>query len=274
MIDILLAVYNGQKYLTEQIDSLLAQTYSNYQILIRDDNSTDNSLEIIKEYCKQYPDKIKLVTDNLNNLGPSGNFSKLLEHSHNDYSMFCDQDDIWLPDKIKLTLYKMKAAEELYHGLPILIHSDMKVVDYELNTIAGSFWELKKIDPNKSNNLKNIIFNNTVTGCTAMINRNLRNIITPIPENVRVHDWWTAMNAAKYGKIFFIPQQTVLYRQHSNNIIGAMSKPLSFTLVITKLNNTLKIFSQDYKTIKIVYPQLTMFSLFINLIISAIKRRL
>jgi len=140
MIDILLAAYNGERFLKQQIDSILAQSNQDWQLLIRDDNSSDSTVNIIKDYTVKYPHKIRLIEDDRGRLGPALNFGKLLEHTDNDYVMFSDQDDVWLPDKIDLTLNTMKDAEEIYPNMPILVHTDLKVVNEDLKIIADSLW--------------------------------------------------------------------------------------------------------------------------------------
>ena len=112
-LDILLATYNGEKFLKEQINSLLDQSYKNWKLLIRDDMSTDCTMAILSDYISKYPDKIKLLKSN-KRLGPCQSFNYLLQKSDSDYVMFCDQDDIWLPEKIELSLKKMRSLEKIH----------------------------------------------------------------------------------------------------------------------------------------------------------------
>jgi glycosyltransferase involved in cell wall biosynthesis len=221
MIDILLATYNGRKYLREQIDSILAQSCQDWQLLIRDDGSDDDTLSIIKDYAIKYPVKIKLIEDNSGRLGVKLNFKRLLEHSTAEYLMFCDQDDVWLPQKIEATLNLMEATEEEYPNKPILVHTDLRVVDSQLKTIAKSMWRYQRTSPETGNNLNKVTLQNVATGCTIMINRKAKTISLPIPEEAVMHDWWIVINVAKHGKIVYVPDQLVLYRQHPNNAVGA-----------------------------------------------------
>ena len=136
-IDILLATYNGESYLSSQLDSIINQSCDNWKILIRDDGSKDRTLEIIEWYTKKYNNQIFLIEDEKKNLGVCGNFSELLNHSHADYAMFCDQDDIWFKNKIKITFQKMKEMENTYGSdCPILVHTDLMVVDKNLEKIS------------------------------------------------------------------------------------------------------------------------------------------
>jgi glycosyltransferase involved in cell wall biosynthesis len=220
-IDILLATYNGQKYLREQIDSILSQSNQDWQLVIRDDKSLDDTLSIIKDYLARYPDKIKLIEDNGCHLGAKLNFQCLLEHSTAEYIMFCDQDDVWLPQKIDITLNAMKVAEKNFHNKPIMIHSDLVVVDANLKKVASSLWTYQKVVPSKNDDLNRIILQNVATGCTIMINSKAKDVSLPIPEEAVMHDWWIALKVAQYGKILHIPKQLVLYRQHTGNLVGA-----------------------------------------------------
>lgn len=218
MVDVLLAVYNGEKYLKEQIESILNQTFKDFKIIIRDDGSNDKSAEIISRYCNKYPEKIKSV-----NGAPTGsakqNFTELLKMCDSDYIMFCDQDDVWLPQKIEKTLAAMKATED--GGVePVLVHTDLNVVDQNLNVISTSFFDFQQLKQDKIS-LPALLVQNYVTGCTVMINRALAQKCGEIPDDCIMHDWWLAMVAIMFGKLICINEPTMLYRQHDSNQVGA-----------------------------------------------------
>jgi glycosyltransferase involved in cell wall biosynthesis len=220
-IDILLASYNGQRYIGLQIDSILGQSNKDWQLLIRDDVSDDNTPQIIADYAARYPDKIKWVDNEGQHLGACLNFGKLLDISTAKYIMFSDQDDIWLPKKIEATFSLMKTVEQKYPTKPILVHTDLKVVDMQLNTIAASMWKYQNNRPQNGDKLDKVISQNVATGCTMMINSEAKAVSMPIPAEAVMHDWWIAINTAKHGKIAYLPQQLVLYRQHGGNAVGA-----------------------------------------------------
>jgi glycosyltransferase involved in cell wall biosynthesis len=274
MIDILLATYNGEKYLAEQIDSILLQTCKDWKLIIRDDGSGDNTVGIINDYLSRCPERIELIKDDLGNIGPAQNFSRLLENSKSEYIMFCDQDDVWLPEKIELTLNKMKEAENLCHDTPLLIHTDLTIVDADLMEIADSLWAYCKINPDTGRDLSKIIYRNIATGCTIMMNRHAKRLISPIPEYAGLHDWWAAMNVSKYGKIFNIPRATVLYRQHSQQVIGAKKESMTPAVFIRKLKRFIRNYSNEYKTIKQIYPSANLMTFFISCFRNSIRRRL
>ncbi len=216
-LTILISTYNGEKYLKEQIDSLYNQTCKEFQIIVRDDGSTDNTIEILKRYDIE-------IIDSDDNLGAKESFAKLLEfalgNNDSNYFMFCDQDDVWENNKIEKTLKKMKMMEERYSNTPILIHTNLSVVDEKLNLINNSFWNYEYINP-KLNSLNRLLLRNTVTGCTIMINKKLAQFSLPIPQNTIMHDWWIGLVASKFGKIAYLDEPTIKYRQHENNAIGA-----------------------------------------------------
>ena len=219
-VDILLSTYNGEAYLDGLIKSIINQDYHDFRLLIRDDASTDSTTNIIKKYKLKYPNKIDLIDTSLDNLGASKSFSLLAAYSKSNYIMFCDQDDIWMKNKLRLTLNKMQESENNNSNRPILIHSDLTVVNQDLHILSKSFWSFQKINPNR-NNISQLLVQNVVTGCTIMINKKLLELILPFPDGIVMHDWWVALVASVFGCIDFLPSPTIFYRQHNQNSIGA-----------------------------------------------------
>ena len=219
MITVLLATYNGKKHLGAQLDSLLAQSYKDFKIIIRDDGSTDGTTDIINRYASENPDKISVASGTPTG-SACGNFSALFDLADDDYIMFCDQDDIWLPEKIEKTLAAMQKAEQNNPDTPILVHSDLRVVDENLDTVCESFFDFQQIFQNKVT-LPRLLVQNYVTGCTMMINRKLKTLCGSIPEECAMHDWWLALVCSLFGEIVCIDEPTMLYRQHGGNQVGA-----------------------------------------------------
>lgn len=220
---ILLSTYNGERFLAEQIESILAQTHTDWTLLIRDDGSSDATRDIIQEYCAKDP-RIIFNNDSLGNLGSCGSFSALMSLAvprDEPYVFFCDQDDVWLPEKLKLTLDELRMLEERWPSTPCLVHTDLHVVDESLNTIHPSFLKHEGLRRNPSEPIKTLLINNYVTGCTVGMNRALLEIATPVPPDAFMHDWWSALCAAAMGHIGFVDQATILYRQHGRNAIGS-----------------------------------------------------
>lgn len=240
MIDILMATYNGESYIGEQIDSILNQTYTQWKLYIRDDGSKDNTMSIVEEYANKYSDKIILVKDGKRGLGAKGNFGALIKYSKSEYCMFCDQDDFWLSTKIEDSMNKMLEIEKKEGiDLPILVHTDLKVVDGELNVINESFWNYQNLDKTKTS-LRSLLVQNNITGCTMLMNKALMKLCQNTPENCIMHDWWIGLVASAFGGIYTVDKQTMLYRQHGKNEVGA-HKYNSIGFVKNKLSNIEKI---------------------------------
>lgn len=232
-IDILMSVFNGSNFIREQIDSIIGQTSDNWQLIIRDDGSTDNTLEIISEYQERYPGKIEALwdqqADKNANLGACQGFARILEKSTAKYVMFSDQDDVWLPFKIEKTLEKMQELEAIYQeSTPLMMHTDLMVVDQDLNVISDSFWKLQHWAPKNRHKLNRLLIQNATTGCTVMINQALRRLATPIPSRAIMHDYWLSLVSAAFGKIAYVNEPTILYRQHGANDTGAKKYNISF----------------------------------------------
>ncbi len=220
-IAILLSTYNGEKYLVELLDSLFVQTFVDWHLYVRDDSSTDGTLEIVRTYIGLHPSKITLIEDALGNIGPAKSFSFLMQDTTAPYLAFCDQDDVWLPNKLSLQFTQMREAEEKYTpACPLLVHTDLIVADKFLNQVAASLWKHQKMSPNKMCSINQLLIQNFVTGCACLINRKLVTLAEPIPDEVIMHDWWIALIAQLKGKIINVSETTVVYRQHGMNDTG------------------------------------------------------
>ncbi len=243
MIAILLSTYNGEIYLSEQIDSIINQTNQLWQLYIRDDGSKDKTTSIILEYVNKYPEKVFYKVDEKGNVGVKSSFEILLQHTEADYYMFCDQDDVWLPNKVELTLRRMQQIEEEFPSFPLLVHTDLCVVNQHLQEIAPSFWEYSDILPHIiDKEIGYMAIVNSITGCTTMINNKAKEISLPFPIQSIMHDAWIGLCCIKNGKLDYITQATILYRQHSNNAVGA--KQINKNLLY-KLKEIYKIFSAN-----------------------------
>lgn len=227
---ILISTYNGEKYLKAQLDSLFSQSYQDFKLIVRDDASTDGTKEILKTY------DIELLPSS-ENLGVKKSFETLLKYacknSDSKYFMFCDQDDVWNKDKIKKTFEKMLELENLYgDNIPLLVHTDLEVVNEKLETLSSSMWKSEHINP-RANTLNKLLMQNTITGCTMMINRTLAMKSLSISSKAIMHDWWIGLIVGSFGKIGFIEESTMKYRQHGKNDTGA--KNYNYKFIINKL---------------------------------------
>lgn len=216
MVDILLATYNGEKYLAVQLQSLAEQTFAQWHLYVRDDGSVDNTVSILEHFCQKHPDKVTILKDNLGNVGPAENFSLLMQASKSDYILFCDQDDKWLPAKIAITLQKMKELEAGQMATPCFVFTDLSMADADLNVIASSLWKKDKLNPNATK-LGNLLMQNVPYGCAMMVNKSLLTLGTPIDKRALLQDHWLVLLAAAAGKIDYVQESTILHRVHGAN---------------------------------------------------------
>lgn len=218
-IQVLLACYHGETYLPQQLDSLLAQDDSAFSILAQDDGSADATPALL-EAAGQH---LTLGKEGGRHLGAIGNFISLMGQCTADYAALCDQDDVWVRDKLSRCRAAMEQAEACYGAeTPLLVHSDARLVDGEGNILAESFFAHQGWDGGAAD-LSRLLVQNNVTGCTLMMNAPLRRLVVQHadPSHMHMHDWFIALTAAAFGHIVFIPEPLVDYRQHSVNVMGA-----------------------------------------------------
>lgn len=215
-IDILMATYNGEKYLKEQIESILNQTYKNIRLVISDDCSKDGTKNILKQYEEN--ERIEIHYHEKNQ-GYIKNFEYLLKQVKNEIYMLSDQDDVWMPQKIE------KSYETLIKNGADLVFGDLEVVDENLKTIYTSFNKFMLLDKKINKYIDSYKVNylyNCVTGCTLMSRSKWIKYILPIPTDSKylIHDHWIGLIVALNGKLTYIPEIYIKYRQHGNNQIG------------------------------------------------------
>jgi hypothetical protein len=225
-VQVLLGTYNGARFLAEQIESILAQSYRRLTILARDDGSTDGTRAILEGYASRFPDRFHLLPCSEPSGNAKFNFMELLRVADAPYLAFADQDDVWLPHKIAAAMEAMGALEEA-HGLgsPLLVFSDLRVVNERLETLNPSFWASQHIRPEHIHSLRRLIMQNVVTGCTMLFNQPLRETSLPMPAGAFMHDWWMALVACTLGHAEYLSEAAILYRQHGGNVLGAPTPP-------------------------------------------------
>jgi glycosyltransferase involved in cell wall biosynthesis len=222
-VTILLATFNGERYLADQIESIVSQTYTNWRLLISDDSSNDGTFEILKLYQKKYADKVRILDSPVSYGCARDNFFYLMNNADSGYIMLCDQDDVWLPSKIEITLNRMKQLEAAFGAdCPILVFTDLEVVDEDLNLKASSFMRFSHLSGDRTS-LNNLLIQNIATGCTIMVNKSLLGISQNYKDSKQIlmHDWWLALVASALGKIEYINVPPIKYRQHEANAVGA-----------------------------------------------------
>ena len=226
MIHIVMCTYNGEKYIQEQVQSIIDNSVQDWNIIVSDDQSTDNTIRIIERFQNTYYGKIHLSV-NKTKKGAIDNFLSSiytigLRMNHDDFIMLCDQDDVWNTDKICRTLEGMKEQIEIYgNDAPLLICTDVSVVDDQMDIIHGSF---RKMNHYNINNLdfSHLMMENKVQGCTVMMNKSLAVMLDRLPHHASMHDGWLALIAAAFGRIKYIDEPTMMYRQHAANVQGSV----------------------------------------------------
>jgi len=221
VVEVLLATYNGERFLREQVESILSQDWPEVLILARDDGSGDGTARILAEYATRFPERFRVLAGESAG-GAKGNFLELMRQTTAEYVCFADQDDVWLPGKVRLGMEAMRALEAR-HGLamPLLTFSDLRVVGAELKTVSGSMWAYAEIEPESALRLERLVGQSVVTGCTMTINRRLLELARRMPEEATMHDRWIALLAAAMGETAMVREAMVLYRQHGGNVVGA-----------------------------------------------------
>ncbi len=212
LISVALCTYNGERYLREQLDSLLAQTYSNMEIVAVDDGSTDRTVEVLREY-EQRDARLHVVV-NPRNVGVVRNFERAIALCKGTFIAPCDQDDVWLADKLR-----MLAG---YIGQHSIAYCDSEIIDADGRSRGMSmsrFWAMQDLSDPVA-----FVMENCVSGHAMLFRRNLLDDNPRLPTEV-FHDWWLAARAAARGGIVFCPEKLVRYRQHGNNVTDVPAHP-------------------------------------------------
>lgn len=267
-VAVVMATYNGETFVGEQIDSIIASTYQDFELFIYDDGSKDNTMSILRDYEQQYPTKIHVI-QNEKNLGVTVNFLQAAAQTTMDYVMFCDQDDFWKPNKIAVTLKRMRHMEaQIGKASPLAVFSDAVVVDQDLKVIKNSFFCSNHLNPKKSD-LPHILMENKLIGCTVMINCALRKVLQSyqLPTKAKFHDWWVALIASSMGKIGFVNEGTLLYRQHLGNVVGG-------TGFLPYLKNRLNGLGNQKESLQVLYRQADEFLSIYNDLLSEENKKI
>ncbi|KAA9083569.1 glycosyltransferase family 2 protein [Streptococcus agalactiae] len=224
-VNILMATYNGERFLAQQIESIQKQTFKEWNLLIRDDGSSDKTCDIIRNFTAK-DSRIRFINENEHhNLGVIKSFFTLVNYEVADFYFFSDQDDVWLPEKLSVSL---EAAKHKASDVPLLVYTDLKVVNQELNILQDSMIRAQSHHANTT--LLPELTENTVTGGTMMINHALAEKWFT-PNDILMHDWFLALLAASLGEIIYLDLPTQLYRQHDNNVLGARTMDKRFKIL-------------------------------------------
>mgnify|MGYP003315585265 CR=1 FL=1 len=228
MVSVLISTYNGEKYIAGQLDSLLNQNYTQFEVYIRDDGSTDGTVATIDEYVERYPQMFHKVGSDGQNLGAIKSFLALVESVDSDYYMFCDQDDIWFENKIRDSIKELMALESTSEGMPCCIFTNAKVSDAGgKNIIDDDLWHYVHSCPQKSimDIYHNVVYTNPAYGCMIAFNKIARRIALEVDcrmkKPVMYHDEIICRICVAYGKVAFIQAPLMIYRRTGDNVSDA-----------------------------------------------------
>jgi glycosyltransferase involved in cell wall biosynthesis len=227
-IEVLLATYNNAPYLRLQLDSLLAQTWQDFHLVISDDCSTDDTVAILETYLDKFRNPVKLIRRDVQSGSAMANFASLMQASTGDWVFLCDADDIWHPEK----LAKFLAFAREKHGshpadVPLFLYSDARVIGSDGVLAHASYWAFKRTDPARCATLQRLLVCAPMLGCASMMNKALVRHAANVPVGqVTGHDWWALLVAASLGTVDFMPEPTIDYRVHPGN----SSKPMQVSL--------------------------------------------
>lgn len=225
-VDILVATCNGEKYVKEQIDSILSQTYENIRVIVSDDRSDDNTPKILKELAKS--DKRIILNLQKERLGVINNFEFLLKQVKSNFYMFSDQDDFWLPNKVEKMMERQKQENA------DLVFGDLEVVNENLEPMYPSYGDYMLLNRKIKKCINSYEFNylyNCVTGCTILGKTSMLDKILPLPNTSKyvLHDHWIGIITGIYGKVAYVEETYIKYRQHGNNQVGTDKISHKFT---------------------------------------------
>lgn len=232
-VAIVLATFNGERFLTEQLNSILEQSHKDWCIIASDDGSSDNTLGILEEFRASHPGKM-IIVSHRGQGGACENFldalNEALELTDASYFAFCDQDDYWESNKLEVSLMTIQALERDEEG-PALVFSDAAVVDADLVVISQSFFDYTGVSSSRIQ-LNNLLVQNPISGAAMLFNRSLAETVSEshYGEQIWMHDQWVGLIAACFGKIGPINEALFKYRQHGDNAMGAIEMSWKFIL--------------------------------------------
>lgn len=209
MISVCITTYNGEKFLKQQIDSIIIQLEKDDEIIVSDDGSSDSTLQIIQDYNDK---RIKLFHHSPQNSKyrfsfTTNNFENALKHAKGEYIFLADQDDIWKDDKVEKCLNLLKK------GYNLILH-DCDIINENNNKMGDSYFEINKSQKGILKNLSN----NSYLGCCMVIDRKYLHKALPFPKTPVPHDIWIGLIYEKFGEVIFIDQKLISYRRHGGNV--------------------------------------------------------
>jgi glycosyltransferase involved in cell wall biosynthesis len=219
-LEVVMPTFNGERFLAQQVETIYEQTLRPDRLLIRDDGSTDGTIELIESLQLRYGNWIRRL-ESIEHLGCCASVNVLLSATQAKYVALADQDDLWHPEKLEQSLALLRQMEGIYgEDMPLLVHGDLRLVDADGKPMGHTFFAYQRLDPRRISPV-DLAFTNVVTGCTCVMNQSLLAKAMPIPREAIMHDWWLALVTSVFGTIGILKGISIDYRQHGNNYIGA-----------------------------------------------------
>ena len=218
-ISVALCTCNGELYLQELLESLAGQDYTPFELVVSDDKSTDSTRQILDAFAATAPFAVR-VQGNAENLGVVKNFERALLLCSGDYMALCDQDDVWLPDKLARLAERVQSCGGGKGG-PGLAYCDMELVEDDLRRTGRSYLDDQGLAVQQEEPYRTLLVQNYIPGCTMLFSADLLTYALPFPDDTVMHDWWLALLAALTGNVCSDPSRSVLYRQHGDNQLGS-----------------------------------------------------
>lgn len=251
VVTILMATYNGSDFLSKQIESIVAQSFLDWQLIIRDDGSTDNTMQIIESFLSDH--RIRLIDYGSDHGSACTNFSNLVEWAKQNstgYIMFSDQDDVWKEKKIEKSVNFIRYLEQQYPEMPLLGYTKFQFITEEGNLINKQMLLPTRLET------ATMFVENYAWGCTMIMNQSLLKIIEKIPYKAVNHDYWIALLCSVFGNVVLLDESLIYYRQHSYNVSGNVSKSFwknRITRYIMQKDLMIKHFAGNLSTVMLFF---------------------
>ena len=218
-VEVLLATFRSSRFLAEQLHSLESQDFQGFDLIVHDDRSDDNTLEILAQHAKMIGGSQSISVNSRSSGSASNNFAGLIAAARADRVFLADHDDIWHPNKLSRGLSAIARAEATFGtNVPVLYHTNLAVCDGAGTSSERTLWDLKRIVPQRGENLRTALMHPTVTGCTVGMNRGLLDLVRPMPGGMIMHDWFINLVAASFGKVIWDVEPSMKYRIHGENV--------------------------------------------------------
>ena len=247
MVDILMATYNGEAFVEEQVQSIINQTYREWRLLVHDDGSTDKTMEILHRLAKE-DERVVVIEDGVQRLGVARNFIHLVKQSAAAYCMFCDQDDVWLPHKVEKMVH---AIEQYNQGIPQVVYTNAFLWSPDRGIISD------KNTLTYPTTLRQTLFLNTgIQGAATIFNRSMCEVIEQPLSYYAMHDHVLLLAGICFGEVHYLHESLMYYRQHEHNVTGNAPGSIAKKIALMWENREVRLVNREhYEGLKAFYER-------------------